>query len=144
MERIDDFEGIIVIDITRYGRSVKDLVADYYSLKEKGKSLHLTRQNIDTNTKEGRLLFHMLGSIAEYERELITERLQAGHERAREKGVKYGRKRKPVDLKLLAFHYNKGASWRWLSNTFDAGTTTIGRWLQEARDKGLIDKEYEE
>ncbi|NQY81668.1 MAG: recombinase family protein [Alphaproteobacteria bacterium] len=83
-------------------------------------------QNIDTTTPAGHLTFHLLGAIAEFERNLISERRNEGIERAREKGIRFGRKPKsiPTQLKLsscalkslrplnLAVSSNKKTRWK--------------------------------
>ena len=58
-------------------------------------------QQIDTTTATGRLTFHLLGAVAEFERELINERRNEGMKRAKENGVKFGRKPKLSDNGIL-------------------------------------------
>ena len=77
--------------VDRLGRSLQDLVAFLAELNAVGCDLYLERQAIDTTTPAGRALFQMLGVFAEFEREIIRERINAGMDRARKKGTKSGR-----------------------------------------------------
>jgi len=61
-------------------------------LEDKDVDLKVIHQNIDTTTPAGRLLFTMLGAIAEFERDLINERVKEGIEAAKRNGVQFGRR----------------------------------------------------
>ena len=75
-------------------RSTYHLTQIAEELKEKGVDLIVLDQNIDTSTPTGKLLFNMLASIAEFETEIRKERQMEGIEKAKEKGVQFGRKPK--------------------------------------------------
>ena len=75
----------------RLGRSLKDLIAIVERLEELGVGLRSLHENIDTTTASGRLFFHIMGALAEFERNLIRERTQAGLAAARRRGRKPGR-----------------------------------------------------
>ena len=77
--------------VDRLGRSLQDLVGFLAELNAVGCDLYLERQAVDTTTPAGRALFQMLGVIAEFERAIIQERINAGIARARVKGTKSGR-----------------------------------------------------
>ena len=77
--------------VDRLGRSLQDLVGFLAELNAVGCDLYLERQAVDTTTPAGRALFQMLGVFAEFEREIIRERVGAGIARARVKGTKSGR-----------------------------------------------------
>ena len=91
------------IDITmswsvdRLGRSLSDLVGFLSDLHAQGCDLFLHQQALDTSTPSGRMLFQMLGVFAEFERSLITARVKAGQDRARARGVRFGRPSLPED-----------------------------------------------
>ena len=78
IHNIDSYDGIVVTSLDRLARSVKQLSTIHENFKKNDKVLIIIDQNIDTSTKEGRLMFNMLSTIAEFERELIRERLMAG------------------------------------------------------------------
>jgi len=98
MEKIDECNGIIINKLSRIGRSVKDLKSIVEQLTKRNKAFIVLENNINTSTKEGMLFFHILSAFLEYEVELIKERTKAGMEKARAEGIKFGRKRKELDI----------------------------------------------
>ena len=84
-------DAIVIYKLDRIGRSIVDLINLSRWLDEHKIGLVSITNSIDTTTKEGRLFFYILGSLAEYERELINERTALGKELARKKGVRFGR-----------------------------------------------------
>jgi DNA invertase Pin-like site-specific DNA recombinase len=79
------------------GRSLKDLIEIVGELDRLGVGLVSLRENIDTTSATGRLIFHVFASLAQFERELIQERTKAGVEAARARGRKGGRPQKLND-----------------------------------------------
>ena len=130
MNRIDEFNGVAITTLSRFGRSVNQLSKWAEKLEEKDKDLVILDQNIDTSTKEGRLLFNILSSIAEFERELIRERMDKGYQKAYEEG-RVGRNRKSVNLQRLKKMYKDGASYEYMSNKLGVSKDTIWRRLKE-------------
>ena len=88
------FNCIIIWKLDRLGRSLKHLLTICEELHHKGVDLIVTSQNIDTKTASGKLLFNILGSVAEFERELISERTKLGQRHAKNIG-KRGKDKKP-------------------------------------------------
>ncbi|MGL6028644.1 MAG: recombinase family protein [Legionella sp.] len=82
---------LVIWKLDRLGRSFKDLITLVNNLMEKGVGLKSLNDPIDTTTAQGRLIFNIFGSLAEFERELIRERTLAGLEAARARGKKGGR-----------------------------------------------------
>ena len=77
--------------VDRLGRSLQDLVGVLNELREAGCDLYLHKQAIDTTTSTGRAMFGMLGVFAEFEREMIRDRVNAGLARAKAQGKTLGR-----------------------------------------------------
>ena len=102
----EDVEGVIVFKLDRVGRSLKNVLNFIEFLKIKNTQFLSISDNIDTSSPAGRLFFHMTAAFAEYEVALINERIAIGKQHAREKGVKFGRKQKKINMnevrKLLA------------------------------------------
>ena len=73
---------IVVWRLDRLGRSLKQLIETVTMLGEKGIELRSLKENIDTTTPTGKLMFHIIGAMAEFERDVIRERTQAGLEAA--------------------------------------------------------------
>jgi DNA invertase Pin-like site-specific DNA recombinase len=119
---------IIIWKLDRLGRSLKHLVALVSKLLDKGVGLKSLNDPIDTTSSQGRLIFNVFASLAEFERDVIIERTQAGLKAARARGRKGGRpkglteaaKRKAVAAKAL---YNEGN----LSVTEIAGNLGISK-----------------
>jgi DNA invertase Pin-like site-specific DNA recombinase len=87
-----EIDQVCVWSIDRLGRSLRDLINVLEELRQKGCELYVHKQAIDTNTPAGKMLFQMLGVFAEFEREIIRERIMAGQQRARAQGKRIGRR----------------------------------------------------
>ncbi len=84
---------IVVWRLDRLGRSLKELIETVGKLGERGIELRSLKENIDTTTPTGKLMFHIIGAMAEFERDVISERTLAGLEAARARGKKGGRRK---------------------------------------------------
>ena len=87
---------LVVWRLDRLARSLKQLIDTVADLESRGIGFVSLTESIDTTTPGGRLVFHLFGSLAEFERELIRERTNAGLKSAKARGVKLGR-RKSLD-----------------------------------------------
>ena len=96
-----EIDQVCVWSIDRLGRSLRELIDFLDELREKGCDLYVHKQAIDTNTPSGKMLFQMLGVFAEFEREIMRERIIAGQQRARAQGRRIGR-RSVIDESLQA------------------------------------------
>jgi len=88
------FDGVLIWKLDRWARSLQELIMDIDELTSKGLQFIVLTAPIDTTTPTGRLMIHLLGAFAEFEREIIRERTLAGLERAKAQGKKLGRPRK--------------------------------------------------
>jgi DNA invertase Pin-like site-specific DNA recombinase len=79
--------------VDRLGRSLQDLLGVLSEIHAKGVDLYLHQQGLDTSTPAGKAMFQMLGVFAEFERTMIRERVLSGLARARQDGIKLGRRR---------------------------------------------------
>jgi DNA invertase Pin-like site-specific DNA recombinase len=84
-------DTLVVWRLDRLGRSLPHLITTLTSLEERGIGFKSLTENIDTTTSGGKLIFHIFGALAEFERNLIRERTQAGLSAARARGRKGGR-----------------------------------------------------
>ena len=89
---IRKFDVVATLELSRLGRNVKNMCEIGDLLKQKNINLFVKNQNIDTSTIVGELFFHIINSIAQYERDLTAERIISGLENAKRKGVILGRK----------------------------------------------------
>ena len=82
----------VVWKVDRFGRSLQELIGLVNGLQQRGVEFVSLRESLDTTTPGGKLVFHVFGAVAEFERDLIRERTMAGLEAARARGRKGGRK----------------------------------------------------
>lgn len=94
IDTLRDGDIVVVQRLDRLGRSLKDLIELLDTIKSKQVQFISLSESIDTTTAVGELAFHMIGSIAQFERRLISERTKAGLDAARARGRKGGRKEK--------------------------------------------------
>ena len=90
---------IVVWRLDRLGRSLRHLIETVTQLSERGIELKSLKENIDTTTPTGKLMFHIVGAMAEFERDVIRERTTAGLEAARARGRKGGRPKATETIK---------------------------------------------
>jgi DNA invertase Pin-like site-specific DNA recombinase len=86
-------DTLVVWRLDRLGRSLKHLIETVTELHDRGVGFRSLSENIDTTTSAGKLIFHVFGALAEFERDLIRERTQAGLAAARARGRQGGRPR---------------------------------------------------
>lgn len=92
-EDLREGDTLVVWRLDRLGRSLKDLIAKAEELEARGIGLKSLHEAIDTASSGGRLVFHMFGALAEFERNLVRERTQAGLQAARARGRLGGRRK---------------------------------------------------
>jgi DNA invertase Pin-like site-specific DNA recombinase len=90
-------DTLVVWRLDRLGRSLKDLIQLTETLKQRSIGLQSLQESIDTTTSSGQLIFHLFGALAEFERNLIRERTNAGLVAARARG-KLGGRPKALDI----------------------------------------------
>jgi DNA invertase Pin-like site-specific DNA recombinase len=118
------FDAVLVWKIDRFGRSLKHLVNALADLCAYGVAFISFRDNLDLSTPSGRLMFQIIGAMAEFERSLIQERVKAGLRNARAKGKKFGRPRAQVDAAGVAALRREGFSWSQVCANLDVSKGT--------------------
>jgi DNA invertase Pin-like site-specific DNA recombinase len=121
------FELILVWSIDRLGRSLQNLVEILNDLQSMRVDLMFLQQGMDTSTSSGRMMFSIFGALAEFERNLIRERVVAGQNRAKARGVKMGRPSKMNDglrsaIQLLR---EKGMGIKKIAKEVGVGVGTV-------------------
>jgi DNA invertase Pin-like site-specific DNA recombinase len=125
------FDAVVVYRYDRFARSLRQLVnalAEFEALGVQFVSLH---EGVDTSTPNGRLVFGIFGSIAEFERELIRDRVRSGIAAARARGKRLGRPRRHVDVSKVAALRAEGLSWRDIGRALGIGVATARAAFQE-------------
>ena len=129
------FDAVLVWKIDRWGRSLKHLVTSLAELDAYGIAFVSLRDNLDLGTPSGRLMFQIIGAMAEFERALIQERVRAGLAHARAKGKRLGRPRVFVSESRISELRNSGLSWRAIAKELKLGTGTVHRAAQRCSKK---------
>jgi DNA invertase Pin-like site-specific DNA recombinase len=87
------FDSVVCWDISRLGRSMKELILFLSDMKDRDIGICSVRQGFDTSTSMGEIMFQFVGILSSWEREMIRERTLAGLERARREGKTLGRRK---------------------------------------------------
>ncbi|MFC1583873.1 recombinase family protein, partial [Candidatus Neomarinimicrobiota bacterium] len=126
-------DTLVVWKLDRLGRSLRHLIHVVTRLHDEGKSFQSLQESLDTNTSNGRLIFHLFGALAEFERDLIRDRTKAGLAAARARGRHGGRPRVMDEKKtamaraLLADPTNKVTD---VCNTLGVSRATLYAYLK--------------
>jgi DNA invertase Pin-like site-specific DNA recombinase len=129
------FDVVLVWKLDRFGRSLRHLVNALAEFESLGIAFVSLSDNLDLSTASGRLMFNIIGAMAEFERELIRERVKAGMKNARAKGTRIGRPRVIVDAAQIAHLRASGASVREIAIQLSIGVGTVQRLLENAQRK---------
>ena len=104
-------DAVVVYRYDRFARSLRQLVNALEEFRSLGIEFISLHEGVDTSTPNGRLVFGIFASIAEFERELIRDRVKSGIAAAKSRGKTLGRPRVNVDATKIAALRNSGASW---------------------------------
>ena len=126
------FDAILVWKIDRFGRSLKHLVNALADLDAYGVAFISLRDNLDLTTPTGRLMFQVVGAMAEFEKALIQERVKCGLKNARANGQQLGRPRRVVSNDQLLRLKAQGASLREIATKLGIGYGTVRMRLAKA------------
>ena len=108
-------DALVVYRYDRFARSLRQLVNALEEFRSLGIDFVSLHEGVDTSTPNGRLVFGIFASIAEFERELIRERVRSGIAAAQSRGKRLGRPKAPVDAHRIAALRAQGLSWRAIS-----------------------------
>ena len=125
---------LVVWKLDRLGRSIQHLIASINDLNSKGIAFRSLQEAIDTQTSGGKLIFHIFSALAEFERDLIRERTNAGLSAARARGKKGGRPKSMEQTKsirlLKQMHDDPSYSINDICKTFNISRSTFYRYLK--------------
>jgi len=130
-----EFDLILVWSVDRLGRNLKDLVLFVEEVNAIGCELFIYQQAVDTTTPAGKMMFGLCSVFAEFERELLAERVRAGQERAKEQGKKIGRPTNLNDGLVTTIKYmreEQGRGIRAIAKDLKVGVGTIYKVLEAA------------
>jgi DNA invertase Pin-like site-specific DNA recombinase len=118
-------DAVIVYRYDRFARSLRQLVNALEEFRSLGIEFISLHEGVDTSTPNGRLVFGIFASIAEFERELIRDRVKSGIAAARSKGKRLGRSRVSVDSARIAVLRDSGLSWPKIAAEIGASVGTV-------------------
>src|ERR1700720_3883764 len=117
-------DAVVVYRYDRFARSLRQLVNALEEFRSLGIEFISLHEGVDTSTPNGRLVFGIFASIAEFERELIRDRVKSGLAAARSKGKRLGRPRVAVDIAKIRCLRSEGASWPTIAKKLGIGVGT--------------------
>ena len=121
------FDAVVCWKFDRFARSVSHLLRALETFNSLGIAFVSLSEQVDTTTPTGRMVFTVLGAVAELERSLIAERVRAGLRNARAKGKKLGRPRVTVDSAQIVRLRASGASWPAIAREMGLSGGTVYR-----------------
>jgi DNA invertase Pin-like site-specific DNA recombinase len=126
-------DTVVVWKLDRIGRSMKDLIDIVNGFQEKGIHFVSLKENIDTSNATGKLIFNIFASLAEFERDIISERTRAGLEAARARGNFGGRPKKADEnIKLaLKMYHSKNHSIPEITRATGISKTSLYRYIKK-------------
>jgi Resolvase, N terminal domain/Helix-turn-helix domain of resolvase len=130
----------------RLGRSLRDLIAMLDCLRDRGVNSRSITEAIDTETPTGRVMWQMIGMMAEYEHSLISERTRAGVKDAKKRGVKFERKKKLAPAQIIKARklIESGERVEDVAALWNVGRTTLDRASGVVRGPIIVGDEAEE
>ncbi len=135
LKRLKPDDVLVVWKLDRLGRSLAHLIDVITGLRDAGVGFCSLSEAIDTTTPGGRLIFHMMGALAEFERELIAERTRAGMSAAKRAGVRLGRPPKltAAQVEKARTRIDAGETVAGVAAMLDVNQTTLARALARQR-----------
>jgi DNA invertase Pin-like site-specific DNA recombinase len=125
------FDAVVVWKFDRFARSVSHLLRALETFKAQGIEFISFSEQMDTSTPTGKMIFTVLGAVAELERSLIGERVRAGVRNARAKGKKLGRPKVAVDATKVRELRQEGQSFEQIGETLSVSAASAWRALQK-------------
>jgi DNA invertase Pin-like site-specific DNA recombinase len=133
LEYVREGDTLVVWRLDRLGRSLKHLIETITELNNRKIGFKSIQENIDTTTSGGKLVFHIFGALAEFERDIIRERTNAGLLAARARGRKGGRPKSLTEKKAgmaRELYNNKNNSINEICKTLNISRTTLYRYIK--------------
>lgn len=126
------FQLVLVWRFDRFARSVKHLVTALEMFRSLDVGFVSLQEQLDTATPIGHAMFTIIGAMAQLERDIIRERVKAGLEHAKARGIRLGRPRVPVVAKELLTLQKQGLSFGEIARRLRCSRSTVRRYLSEA------------
>lgn len=131
LARRRSIDQVVVWRFDRFARSTRELVTALDEFRTLGVHFTSLQEAIDTSTPAGRVVFAVIAAVAEFEREIIRERVKAGVAKAKRNGKKLGRPRRYVDIQRARKLREEGHSWSTISKCLHIPASTIRLHLKQ-------------
>lgn len=145
LDDLKEGDTVIVYSLDRLSRSSLDLLQiSHKILEEKKAVLFIVDKKIDTTDAYGRMFMTIVGAVAEFEREMIHNRVMQGVANAKEKGLYKGRKKgsikiKGSELKRFIQDYQAGLTKTRLSEIYKVPRSTVYNWIKDLKEKNMLE-----
>jgi DNA invertase Pin-like site-specific DNA recombinase len=126
-------QAVVVYKLDRLGRSLRDLLRIVDEFRSLGVDFVSMHESIDTSSPTGKLMFHLIASLSEFEREMINGRCAAGRERALAEGVQFGRPRRNVDVDAILRRAAAGVPIAQIARIHKVSRGVVRDRIKEAR-----------
>lgn len=125
------FDVVLAWKFDRFARSLKHLIDSLEDFAALGIDFVSFTEGVDTTTPSGRLLFHMVGAVAQFERDLIAERVRAGIAHAKAIGKRIGRPRAEIDVEQACKLRKQNLSLRKIAKALNVPVSRVRRALKK-------------
>jgi putative DNA-invertase from lambdoid prophage Rac len=133
MDRLEAGDVLIVTKLDRLGRNAMDVRSTVEALAARGVRVHcLALGGVDLTSPAGKMTMSVIAAVAEFERDLLVERTQAGLSRAKAEGKTLGRPKAADGAEVVAWMKAEGASARRTAQHFDISRATVARYVEAA------------
>jgi len=135
LEYVREGDTLVVTRLDRLARSTLHLCQIADTLRRKQVHLQVLDQHIDTSDATGRLLFNMLGAIAQFETEIRAERQMDGIQKAKERGIRFGRKKTLTTTQIVALRHRRtqGVLIKTLMKDYGLSKASVYRYLRDTQ-----------
>ena len=146
MDRVEEFDGVVVKNLRRFGRSLKKMIQDIEDLGDKDIEFISLQENLDTTTAQGRLLFHVMGAFSQFYADQKREESLAMIERRKAEGKSIGRPKKlskEQREEMFKDWEEKDLSYRVLAKIYEdkvpgdegLSASTVQRYIKEIQEE---------
>ena len=138
LRQLREGDVLVVWKLDRVARSISNLLEVMEELEAKGVKFRSITEGLETETPGGKMIFHVMGALAQLERDLIVERTRAGVKAAQERGVRFGRDfiLKPEDMpKVWSLINERGWTQKRAADKYKVSVQTIARRLKDYESK---------
>jgi DNA invertase Pin-like site-specific DNA recombinase len=143
LDFVRDGDVLVITKLDRLARNTRDLLNIVNNLESKNVMLKILDQNVGTDTASGKLMFTLLGAIAEFENDLRKSRQRDGIELSKQRGVKFGRKIKLSNDQIIEMKHKRdsGTLIKDLMTEYSLSKSSVYRLMNSLNDQEMIENQ---